>query len=117
MYNKLDLDGGKDEMDSFFLWLDGDKFRVKLFCCWRNWFYLYDEDIIDGFVILSFKFLEDLVSFVWLYDLFIWFYWFVDFLYVNLNFYIYFFLVWIFCFVFWCFDLWFELIDDWRMKM
>lgn len=85
VHNKLDPDGGKDEMDSSPSRSDGDKPRAKPPRRRRNRSHSHDEDIIDGFAILSFKSLEDLVSFVRLYDLFIWFHRLVDLLYANLN--------------------------------
>lgn len=100
VHNKLDPDGGKDEMDSSPSRSDGDKPRAKPPRRRRNRSHSHDEDIIDGFAILSFKSLEDLVSFVRLYDLFIWFHRLVDLLYANLNLHTYLSLVWILCFVF-----------------
>lgn len=71
VHSKLDPDGGKDEMDSSPSRSDGDKPRAKPPRRRRNRSHSHDEDIIDGFAILSFKSLEDLVSFVRQYDLFI----------------------------------------------
>lgn len=117
VHNKLDPDVGKDEMDSSPSRSDGDKPRAKPPRRRRNRSHSHDEDIIDGFAILSFKSLEDLVSFVRLYDLFIWFHRLVDLLYANLNLHTYLSLVWILCFVFRCLDLWLEPTDARRMKM
>lgn len=60
VHNKLDPDGGKDEMDSSPSRSDGDKPRAKPPRRRRNRSHSHDEDIIDGFAILSFKSLEDL---------------------------------------------------------
>lgn len=64
VHSKLDPDGGKDEMDSSPSRSDGDKPRAKPPRRRRNRSHSHDEDIIDGFAILSFKSLEDLVSFI-----------------------------------------------------
>ena len=64
VHSKLvDPDGAKDEMDSSPSRSDGDKPRAKPPRRRRNRSHSHDEDIIDGFAILSFKSLEDLVSF------------------------------------------------------
>ncbi|XP_048772958.1 autism susceptibility gene 2 protein-like isoform X3 [Ostrea edulis] len=60
VHSKLDPDGGKDEMDSSPSRSDGDKPRAKPPRRRRNRSHSHDEDIIDGFAILSFKSLEDL---------------------------------------------------------
>ncbi|XP_061197296.1 autism susceptibility gene 2 protein-like isoform X2 [Saccostrea echinata] len=60
VHSKLDPDGGKDEMDSSPSRSDSDKPRAKPPRRRRNRSHSHDEDIIDGFAILSFKSLEDL---------------------------------------------------------
>ncbi|XP_078338026.1 uncharacterized protein LOC111134426 isoform X2 [Crassostrea virginica] len=60
VHSKLDPDGVKDEMDSSPSRSDGDKPRAKPPRRRRNRSHSHDEDIIDGFAILSFKSLEDL---------------------------------------------------------
>ena len=63
VHSKLDPDGVKDEMDSSPSRSDSDKPRAKPPRRRRNRSHSHDEDIIDGFAILSFKSLEDLVSY------------------------------------------------------